>query len=137
MTEIEEQPDHTLTPFGDFLAFFAERGESERIWTFIDACSRKGVFHSEAAFCIVAMPVNEAEIRSKNPGLTKPADAWHIVYASGDIHDFFKLAPYELPKLMWSRDGEVRIRTYDYQRVKNLVHKHHGRITKSTTGTTG
>lgn len=123
-------PTHPVSPWGDFLAFFAPVGD----WIFpiIDICSRYGVFCADDTRCMVARPVDSripVEILNVfgdiDPAgdylLTMEPDAWHIIYASGDIGNFFSLAPYELPKLIWQRDGEGRARIYDYQRTKRKV----------------
>ena len=68
-----------------------------------------------------------------NRELTADHDAWHIVYASGGIEHFFDLAPYDLPNLIWQRDGKEEARIHNYEKIKLKIH--HGKRTKSSTGT--
>ena len=123
-------PAHPLSPWGDFLAFFAP--SAEWIFPIIDICSRYGVFCADETRCMVARPVDSRipiDVLNKfediSPAadylLTMEPDAWHIIYASGDIGNFFALAPYELPKLIWQRDGIGTARIYNYQRIKEKV----------------
>lgn len=127
------------SPFGDFLAYMAENNIADWVWPYMEICSRLGVCHSDPSAFILARPVDSsvpidrlnalADIDPKT-GLTPAPDAWHILYASGDIRNFFPLATYELPKLIWQRNGGERVRILNYQTVKDRIH---GRIqTKST-----
>lgn len=126
-------------PFTDFLAFMAEIGASKWVWSYLEMCGRLGMLHSEPSRFLIARPVNSAididdlncladldPERYPDRELTRAHDAWHIVYASGGIEHFFDLAPYELPKLIWQRDGRGGARVYDYQRIKHLIH--HGKL---------
>lgn len=132
---------HTLTPFGNFLDFYHDVG-GNWLWMAIEVASREGVFHSDPLCCIVARPVNsrvpiadlnifadrEPEYQiprayeGEETGLPSAHDAWHIIYASGDIRRFFQLATHDLPKLIWQRDNEPLPRIYDYARTKRLIH---------------
>lgn len=122
-------------PFTDFLAFMAEAGSSKWVWSYVEMCGRLGMLHSEPTRFLLARPVNSAipiddlncladldPKRYPDRELTQAHDAWHIVYASGDIGHFFDLAPYELPKIIWQRTGSGEARILDYQKVKNKVH---------------
>lgn len=131
--EVASGANWPLSPFGDFLDYMAAKGMPEWTWTFIEMCSRLGVCHAEPGCFILARPVDSSlPIDTLNSfgdvdpetGLTPWPDAWHILYASGDIHKFFRLAPFELPKLIWQRDGEGPARIYNFKRTKDRIHGH-------------
>lgn len=128
-------------PFEDFLNSMEENGAGRWVWSYMEFCARLGVLHAEPGRFILARPVNSeipmddlacfADIdpeRYANRELTEAHDAWHIVYASGGIEDFFSLSPYELPKLIWQRDNG-RVRIYDYQKIKSKIH---GKLPKTS-----
>lgn len=124
-------------PFGAFLNEMARLGSGEATWAVIEVCSRLGVFHADEFKCLAARPVNSAipiedlnalaDLDPEHPRfrdyqeLTNTPDAWHILYASGDILGFFDLATHELPKLIWQRNGTGGARIYDYQTIKRRV----------------
>jgi hypothetical protein len=114
-----------------------ESGCPEWVWSFIEMCSRFGVFYSSPENTILARPVNsaisEADLAAFNDldpnhalassGLTEDYDTWHILFANGQPSFFFELCPYELPKLSWHRNkGSDRLKTYDFQRIKARFH---------------
>tara|TARA_R110000868_G_scaffold124963_1_gene330193 strand:+ start:297 stop:665 length:369 start_codon:yes stop_codon:yes gene_type:complete len=112
----------------------ADLGIEQWIWHFIDACSRHGVFHCDAFKILLIRPVNSMiGIDDLNSlvdldGITYPPevannhDAWHIIYAAGDIDGFFELAPYPLPKLIWQRDGRTPARIYNFNKLKERIY---------------
>jgi hypothetical protein len=128
-------------PLADFLTFMSDIGAPEWVWSYMEMCGRFGMLHAEPSRFMLARPVNSAipiddlncladldPARYPDRELTNTHDAWHILFASGGIEHFFDLAPYELPKLIWQRDGKGGARIYDFQRIKKLIHKNHGII---------
>jgi len=132
-------PEWRPVPFGDFLAFMSQQGVSEWVWPLIEACARHGVFHSDSSRCILARPVNSAiPIDTLNAlGDLDPAtfpdrqlanrhDAWLIVFAGSADPDtlaaFFTLAPYDLPFLIWQRNGRDPVKRYPFNQVRKRIH---------------
>lgn len=122
-------------PFGDFLAFMAHSGASDWVWHYLEACARVGVVHAEPGSFLLARPVNSRlpiddlnALMDLSPehypdrSLAEDHDAWMILYASGDILRFFRLAPYPLQHLLWQRDGRAPVRIYDFQKMKDRIH---------------
>jgi len=125
-------------PLQDYLDYCDGVGAPDWVWAYIEACScNGGVFHAGPDMCMVARPVvssipvdmlNElADISPTHPrheefqGLTEAPDAWHILYASGDIRRFFELDTLNLPKVIWQRDGQGDGKIYDFQTIKSRV----------------
>ena len=126
-----EEVGHPATPFGDFLNMMAEMGAAEHVWATIDICARYGGFYADETRCLIARPVDSSiGIHTLNGfgDLVAPlvdemkVDAWFILYAVGGINSFFELAPYELPRLVWQRDGQGDAKIYDFQKIKHRVH---------------
>ena len=139
--EGNDQRGPNLTPFGNFLDAFADY--SHWVWPAVAICSTHGFFSADKNRCILARPVNsrvpindlacyaDLEMEYRIPaecggGLTSDHDAWHIIYASGDLRSFFELAPYDLPKLIWQRDCKGPARIYNFSTIKRRIH--HDRI---------
>jgi hypothetical protein len=129
--EAEQIASWQPCPFGDFLDFMAGQNAAEWVWPIVETCARHGVLHSEPGCCILARPVDSSiDIDVLNglgdllpeSGLTPTPDAWHIIYASGGIHGFFRLAPYPLPKLIWQRNGTGPAKIYNFNKVKDRIH---------------
>ena len=133
-------PEDMNNPMAVFLWMMAEAGLGEWIWAFVHACSRHGVFHCDTKKCVLARPVNSSlPIDDLNSlvdldGVTHPPevagehDAWLVMFAAGDMSGFFELAPYELPSLLWQRDGRTPARIYNFSKFKNRIHV----LTKNT-----
>jgi hypothetical protein len=126
--EIVEISPHPVSPFGDFLAYMAEIGAADWVWTIIDICSRYGGFYADEKRCLIARPVDSrVSIHDLNGFYDlenvedMEVDAWFILYASGDLGSFFELAPYDLPRLVWQRDGIGKARVYDYHKFKSKI----------------
>lgn len=144
METLVEQPEFEISAFGDMLQFYAHHEITDWIWHHIDACARHGLFYSDKDTLLMARPVDSSlpiddlnALLDLSPGykkseLTPKYDAWHIIYASGKITEFFNKAPYPLPKVMWQRDGNGPARIYSFNYTKNRIH---GKQTKSTTKT--
>jgi hypothetical protein len=133
------QHEHELCAFGDMLAFYADVGRADAIWPYMEVCARHGLLYSDKDTFMMARPVNSslppedlnnlADLSSERQKreLTFEYDAWHIIYASGKITDFFAKAPFTLPKVMWQRDGGGPMRIYPYKKLENLIH---GKLTR-------
>ena len=121
-------------PFQDFLRHMERTDSTEWTWSFIEMCSRFGVFYSSPEDCLLARPVNSAlssddllafndldpDHELASSGLTDQHDTWHILYASGDPHVFFSLCPYPLPYVSWHRQkGNKKLRRYDFNSIKS------------------
>ena len=147
---MNDQPDSTETleentryvvlppcPFEDFLLHMNNSEASAWTWTFIEMCSRFGVFHSSPEGTLLARPVNskipESDLLAFNDidpnhelastGLTDKPDTWHILYASGDPSFFFSLAPYELEFVSWHRNkGNKQLKLHKFQTIKKRFH---------------
>lgn len=120
-------------PFQQFLQHMTDTGSSEWVWSYVEMCSRFGVFHSSPTATLLARPVNsaigEADLSQFNDldpdhelassGLTAAHDTWHILYGHGDPSFFFSLCPYPLESVSWHRNkGSDRLRTHNFQRLQ-------------------
>lgn len=127
-------------PFEDFLLHMNQSDSSEWTWTFIEMCSRFGVFHSTPGSILLARPVNselpekdllafnDLDPNHESTALTFPPDTWHILYASGSPSEFFDLCPYPLEFVSWYRHGgEGKLKTHSFNRLKKHFH-----VNKST-----
>jgi hypothetical protein len=126
--EIIDVSPHPVSPFGNFLAYMAEKDSSDWVWAVIDICSRYGGFYADETRCLIARPVDSRRSIDDLNGFfdlddvdTMEVDAWFILYASGDLGAFFELAPYDLPRLVWQRDGIGNARVYDYNKFKSKI----------------
>ncbi len=143
-TRIREFP---ASPFGDFLAYMSDVGASDWVWTYIEMCSRFGIFYSTPSEILMARPIHSSTSEedallfndldpehheyARCSALTHKLDSWHIIYASGSPASFFKLCPYELPFVSWHRNkGSKRLRTYSFNTLRT---RFHGVKTPSTT----
>lgn len=136
----EEKPksrivDFPPCTFEDFLTHM-NSDLSEWTWSFIELCARFGVFYSSPTRTILARPVNsqipEDDLMAFNDldpnhelaslGLTDQHDTWHILYASGELSQFFGLCPYKLKFVSWHRNkGNKRLKLYDFKKLKNRI----------------
>ena len=128
--EVVDLAPHPISPFGDFLAYMAEIDAADWVWTIIDICSRYGGFYADEKRCLIARPVDSRTSIDDLNGFydlepdrieSMEVDAWFILYASGDLGAFFELAPYDLPRLVWQRDGIGNARVYDYHKFKSKI----------------
>ena len=123
-------------PFEGFLQHMSDCEGAEWIWTFVEVCSRFGVYHSGPNGVILARPVNSAiseedlaafndldpETEVGSSGLTNHPDTWHILYASGTPALFYSLCPYELENISWHRNkGSDKLKTYNFQNIKRRL----------------
>ena len=123
--------------FEDFLNHMSEADAAEWTWSFIEMCSRFGIFHSCPRGTILARPVNGAipqadllEFNDIDPehalassGLTDQHDTWHVLYASGDPSFFFNLCPYDLEFISWHRNkGNKRLKTHKFKKIREKFH---------------
>ena len=121
----------TPSPFGEMLNFYAEQSATDSIWPYMEVCGRTGLLYSDATTFIMARPVDSSlpieDLNSlrdtlpdyKTSGLT---DAWHIIYASGDISQFVDKAPYPLPNVMWQRNGGSSVKIFSFNKLKKRTH---------------
>lgn len=138
----EERPETRIVDFPpcdfqNFLQHMADCDGMEWTWSYIEMCSRFGLFHSSDSGVILARPINskipESDIAAFNDldpnhelaslSLTKESDTWHILYASGDPLYFFDLCPYELEFISWHRNkGNNRLKRYKFNKIKDKFH---------------
>jgi len=128
---------HTPPPWSTYLIMMDEAGMNEWVWAYIDVCSRHGVFHADGEGILLARPVNStipiewlnelADLRDEphshfSPELASQHDAWHVIFAAGEMSQFFELAPYPLPKVVWQRDGRPTTKIYNFDQLKGRIH---------------
>lgn len=125
------------SPFGDMLNFYASTNGGYAIWPLMEVCGRKGALFSSPDAFIMGRPVNSTlpdedivNLKDLHPeyediGLTDAHDAWHVIYASGDLRHFFDKAPYPLPYVLWQRDGVGKLRRYKFNTIKRKIHGQH------------
>lgn len=135
------------TPFSTMLMMMDAGGLSQWVWAYIDACSRWGVFHCDVDYCLLARPVDSsthidalnalADIEwEKDLPLWQFAhkkDAWHVIFAAGDIKKIFELALPPLPKLIWQRNGRNPVKVHNFQQIKEQIYAIRTKDTKDTT----
>ena len=126
-------------PFGDMLNFYDSVSCGHAIWPLMEVCARRGVLFSSPEAFIMARPVNstipELDIINlkdlhpdyQNIGLTDAYDAWHVIYASGDLRHFFDKATHPLPFVLWQRNGVGKLKRYSFNKIKQKIH--HGKHT--------
>lgn len=126
---IVSKPD--FTPFGDMLNFYAEQDRLDCIWSYMDICGRTGLLYSSSTCFIMARPVDSSlpiedldSLKDTHPdypssGLT---DAWYILYASGNLSHFLDKVPYDLPKVMWQRDGKGKAKIHLLSTLQKHIH---------------
>ena len=125
------------SPFDDFMDHMSACEGADWIWSYVEVCSRFGVFYSDPGAIMLARPVNSAiseeDLRAFNDldpesdvgslGLTKHHDTWHILYASGTPALFYSLCPYELEKVSFHRNkGNDKLKTYNFKNFKRRIY---------------
>jgi hypothetical protein len=124
-------------PFQEFMQHMVDSDGPEWVWTFVEVCSRFGVYYSGPDGIMLARPVNSAipqddlnAFNDLDPGteigtsdLTKHPDTWHILYGSGSPALFYSLCPYELENVSFHRNkGNGKLKTYNFKNFKRRIH---------------
>jgi hypothetical protein len=123
--------------FSDFLQHMSDSGGPEWTWTWIETCSRFGVYYSGPEGILLARPVHSSlseqdlmEFNDLDPesdkctlDLTSDPDTWHILYGAGNPALFYDLCPYELEKVSFHRNkGPEKLKTYNFKQLKRRIH---------------
>ena len=127
---VESFKDSYDTAIGEMLDYYATNDLQEWVWPHIEFCARRGIVYMTPDVVLLARPVDiriDIDVLNAMGDTTARCDVslhdhtgWHILYASGELQDFFPLCPYELPWLIWQRKGgKARVQRFD--RVKKKI----------------